>query len=51
MTRKLFLSTTAMALLGLGMTPLFGLQMPGMQMPASANRTKIRKTRRLSMPR
>ncbi len=36
MTRKLFLTTTAVALLGLGMTPLFGLQMPGMQMPATS---------------
>jgi hypothetical protein len=36
MTRKLFLTTAAGILLGLGMTPSFGLQMPGIQMPASS---------------
>ncbi len=36
MTHKLFLSTTAVALLGLGTMPLFANQMPVMQMPAAS---------------
>ncbi len=36
MKRKLFLTTAAAALLGLGMTPLFASRIPGMQKPAAS---------------
>ncbi len=44
MFQKLFISTAAVALLGVGIVPAFASQMPGMQMPAETQTDPSQKT-------